>query len=103
MVEKVVVTFQNGRKVVEKHGKMVEKLQITWHIGRKIAAYKAKWSKNCSLHGKLSQNSPFIFSNHFHLVQLLHNFLVAMVTIFPYQQGKPVLPTTLKKVSAKLE
>ena len=40
---------------------------------------------------------------YFPLVQLLHNSLVAMVTIFPYQQGKPVIPTLLKKVSAKLE
>ena len=33
--------------------------------------------------------------NHFHLVQLLYNSLVAMVTIFSYQQGKPVIPTSL--------
>ena len=34
---------------------------------------------------------------------LLHNSLVAMVTVFPYQQGKPVIPILLTKVCAKLE
>ena len=31
--------------------------------------------------------------NYFHLVQLLHSFMVAMVTVFPYLQGKPAIPT----------
>ena len=38
-----------------------------------------------------------------HKAELLHNSLVAMVTVYPYQQGKLVIHTFLKKVSPKLE
>ena len=46
---------------------------------------------------------PNVNLKYSHFVELLHNFLVSMVTVFLYQQGKPVMSVLLKKVCAILD